>query len=161
MDTKEYKKEWYIKNKERLLEKQRLYSLNNKEKIKIYKETEKGIKSTRISRWKKKGLLGNYDEIYERYINTTNCDLCNVILTIDKKITKTTKSMDHNHITGEFRNIVCHKCNMKPKLKIYICKSKSGHKGISYDKNKWRYKGKKFSSKIDCLCYKFIMLLKG
>ena len=60
------------------------------------------------------GLIHNdYDELYEKYINTEYCELCNVNLTEDKRTTKTTRCLDHDHQTGLLRNIVCHCCNVK------------------------------------------------
>ena len=161
----ENKKEWYIRNRDEKLKYQKEYSKNNKHIISAYRETEAYKKSFHLTNWKGKGVKGNYDEIYERYINTTNCDMCGVSLTIGKKITSTTKCMEHDHISGEFRGICCHKCNMKPHLKKKYANNTSGHKNISYDKEcgKWRYtrggKKKRFKSKTDCLCYKFIRIL--
>jgi len=71
-----------------------------------YQKTEAGKKSMRISSWKKQGLISNdYNKIYDLYINTTNCDLCKTDLS------KVKKCLEHNHNTGEFRNIVCNRCN--------------------------------------------------
>ena len=131
--SKKNNKKWYLNNKDKHLLKSKIWHLNNPDKVKIkqkkymdnhknekkirdkkYSLTEKGKKNRKINRWKDHGLIGNYNEIYERYLNTENCDNCNVKLTINKKYnTKTTKCMDHNHITGEFRNILCHSCNIK------------------------------------------------
>lgn len=118
MDIKEYQKLWYQKNKSRLLEKQKEYDEKNKDKIKEYykqyNETEKGIKGNRISNWKFKGVIHqNFDELYEKYINTEFCELCSVKLTEDKRTTHTTRCLDHCHESGEFRNVVCHRCNTK------------------------------------------------
>jgi hypothetical protein len=41
-----------------------------------------------------------------------NCDLCNVELCDGNKLPNR-KCMEHNHDTGEFRNIVCNSCNCK------------------------------------------------
>ncbi len=92
------------------------YREKNKEKIAEYKRlwrlTASGRKSNRISHWKFRGVIHpNFDELYEKFINTELCELCNVQLTEDKDKTKTTRCLDHDHITGEFRNIVCHSCN--------------------------------------------------
>ena len=59
-------------------------------------------------RWKRCGLImDNFEEIYNNYIIATNCDLCG------KEFTNTRdRHMEHNHQTGEFRNIVCRSCNM-------------------------------------------------
>ena len=46
-----------------------------------YRKSEKGKKTCKIKSWKQRGLItDNYDKIYERYMNTTNCDICNSIL---------------------------------------------------------------------------------
>lgn len=45
------------------------------------------------------------------YVNTTHCDCCNIQL-ITGKTGGSHKVMDHNHKTGEFRNILCHNCNI-------------------------------------------------
>jgi hypothetical protein len=59
--------------------------------------------------WKKRGLIvtdEEFEEIYNKYIVATHCELC------DKKFPNTQdRQMDHNHTTGEFRNIVCQRCN--------------------------------------------------
>ena len=84
-----------------------------REKRKIQREEDPTyIKNCKKTSWKTAGLnMEHFEEIYERYISTTHCDLCKVELTKDKKTTKTTKCMDHSHITGEFRNVLCHTCN--------------------------------------------------
>ena len=89
-----------------------------KEFHKTYKkDRSKYHKSDTIYNWKKRGLIETddytYDSLYDCYMTTTDCQLCEVELTIDKKRTSTTKCMDHSHETNIFRNIVCHSCNMK------------------------------------------------
>ena len=80
-------------------------------------------KSDTIYNWKKRGLIcDNIDEIYDRYTNATNCELCNRQFAIRRY-------MDHNHQTGAFRNIVCNSCNMSDT--DIITKTKSGHQYIS------------------------------
>ena len=112
-DRKEYNKEYYEKNKEILLQKKKEYYENNRDKIKEYRQTEQGKKIYRISNWKSSGVIHqNFDELYEKYINTEYCELCNIKLTEDKKTTKTTRVLDHDHESGEFRNIICHSCNV-------------------------------------------------
>ena len=94
-DRKEYNKEYYHKNKQ-------------------YRQTPQRIKLRRIRDWKSRGVIHqNFDELYEKFINTEYCELCNIKLTIDKKTTKTTRVLDQDHKTGEFRNILCHSCNIK------------------------------------------------
>ena len=108
------KKAKYKENYEKRKEYHRQYREKNKEKRKEYYQTPAGKKSRRISDWKRYNIKhDNYDELYERYLNTEFCELCNIKLTEDKVKTKTTRCLDHCHETGEFRNIVCHSCNIK------------------------------------------------
>ena len=65
-------------------------------------------KSTMIYKWKKSGLIyDNYDELYDVYINTMECQHCQTEFT-----KKNCRCMDHNHETGLFRKIVCNRCNV-------------------------------------------------
>ena len=116
---REYDRQYYENNKEKNLEKMRLYRENNKKQIRQYNRTPKRIEGSRISNWKKYGvkLPDDYPDwsiFYdEEYMKTTHCEECLVELTEDKRNTPTTKVLDHNHQTGEFRNIICHACNIK------------------------------------------------
>ena len=72
-------------------------------------ELYKNHKSSKRKDWKKLGIKideDDFDYVYNEYIHATNCDLCNKLFlnTIDR-------CLDHNHETGEIRNIVCNKCN--------------------------------------------------
>ena len=53
----------------------------DKEKWKVYYENRKkilatpeGKKSQNISSWKRRGLIDDYDKVYEKYLNTDNCE---------------------------------------------------------------------------------------
>ena len=59
--------------------------------------------------WKYQGLVtDNFEGIYLWSINCEQCEVCNKTFTILQD-----RQMDHNHKTGEFRDILCHKCNLK------------------------------------------------
>ena len=112
-EMKQNSKEHYEENREKKLQYQKQYYEENKEKQKEYQrnynKTEKGKKSAMISGWKSKGLIeDDYDSIYDRYINTHECDCCK------KPIHQGLGSrvMDHCHKTGKFRNVLCHNCNI-------------------------------------------------
>ena len=97
-----------------------------------------------ICRWKEQGLIGDYEAIYNRFINTNNCDLCNILLKRGKGGSNI-KCMEHNHTTGEFRGICCHKCNMN--MFDVKCRSnnKLNEKYIMYHQNKYRVRIKKIN----------------
>lgn len=108
-------REYYLKNKEEIKIKKKKYNDEHKEeraeKQKLYRKTEAGVKAERTSRWRFRGLKGDIDEIYEIYKNTEECDNCGIKLIVGGINQCNTKVMDHSHITGEFRNILCISCN--------------------------------------------------
>jgi hypothetical protein len=108
-----------IKDKERKKEIDRRYRENNKEQIKesnrVYRQTEKGKKSNRIKLWRKKGVIGDYDKLYEKYVNTDKCEICKSVFKSDFY-----RCLDHDHETGEFRYVLCRACNNKDAWKNKI-----------------------------------------
>ena len=121
-NNKEYSKKWRDNNKE-YAERRKGYEKKwreeNKEKVKGYQEynqTPKGKRVNRIGHLKSRGMIepdGGWETFMEKVENTKSCDLCGIELTIDKIMTKTTRCVDHSHITNLFRNVVCHSCNAK------------------------------------------------
>ena len=110
---KQIDKEYREKNKEKLKDQKKEYYEKNLDKITNHYKTPECRKIARISKWRRRGVIcDDFDELYERYLNTELCELCNCELTIGKR-TKTTKCLDHDHETGKFRNILCHSCNIK------------------------------------------------
>ena len=118
------------KNKEKIRQKDKVYReknkdkrkeylKKNKEKTKRYNQTPQAIKSMRISQWKYRGIIcDNWDALYNHYLKTSYCDICKVKLTCDKVSTATTKCCDHDHsiiARPNFRNILCHSCNVRVK----------------------------------------------
>ena len=120
-------------------------------------------KYDRIQNWKKRGLIGDYDLIYDRYMNTSHCDKCGVSFEFKKKC------MDHCHTTGEFRNILCIKCNSTMLDNKIMSNNISGYKNISWNKldNNWKFSKRingiryqKQNKNINLLhWYKFVLLL--
>ena len=171
-------KKYYQDNKEHLLKKQNEYNSENKEmilkKAKEYSKRPEVIerkriyaltKDVKVKGWIKKGLLDDVDMVWDRYCNTEFCDVCCVKLIQEGPICSARKCMDHDHKTGKFRNILCHSCNMDPSRREMNINNNSGHNGIhknnTKDGIKWSYKGsKRFKSKIDALCWKYITILR-
>ena len=64
-------------------------------------------KAGMIWHWKKRGLIyDDYDALYETYIKTMQCGHCQTEFTKNNR-----RCLDHDHTTGLFRKIVCHRCN--------------------------------------------------
>ena len=114
-------KQYYIDNKEVRNNYNRQYQEAHKEQQRQYNRTPGRKKTMRISGWKKNGvkLPDDYPDwslfYEEEYMKATHCEECFVELTEDKYNTSTTKVLDHSHTTGDFRNILCHACNIKRK----------------------------------------------
>ena len=116
-------KKWREENKEQIKKQKKTFAKKyyeeNKEQIKEnskeYRQTEKGKRSGKVNNWKQYGMIepeGGWEAFVIMVENTTNCELCNVELTTDKVRTKTTRCVDHSHITNLFRNVVCNSCNI-------------------------------------------------
>ena len=103
-NNKEEKKEYREKNKEKIKE----YYENNKKKRKEYRLSPSGKKSETICKWKQRGLIhDNYEELYDKYLNTTECEICKYVFD-----NTNWRCLDHDHETNLFRQILCFKCNV-------------------------------------------------
>ena len=156
-----------VQSKEEKAAYQKEYKMKNKEKIAAQKKEYKknNPKIFTINNWRCRGLIGDLDAIYERYINTTHCDECHIELCSGMKGSNK-KTMDHCHVSGEFRNILCNTCNSQRQLKSK--NNTTGHPNIFRIYDSWQFmkmiNRKKYTfsrkSKIDCICYKYIFILK-
>ncbi len=111
-NKKEYMKEYYQKNKQKRQVYDKEYRKKNKEKINEYKKTDENyIKSTRIGKWRNRGVISeDYNKLYEYYLSIQECENCGIELNQEGDY-KTRKCLDHDHNTGLFRNILCDYCN--------------------------------------------------
>ena len=103
-------------------------------------------KSRTRADWRHKGLIlsskEEFDEIYIRYINSTNCEKCG-----NEYKSNQDRQMDHSHEIhdkyGYFRNILCRSCNGKRRKiqtnntsgypNIYKCLSKECTQGYFWE----------------------------
>tara|TARA_R110002049_G_scaffold303820_1_gene498433 strand:+ start:371 stop:841 length:471 start_codon:yes stop_codon:yes gene_type:complete len=121
--NKEQSKQYREKNKEKMKEYMKEYNPNNKEKQKEYfqkyYQTPKGKKKRRIANWKHVKIVPNcsWDEFYDKWEKSTNCEDCGVVMTVDRYNTSTTKCPDHDHSITDgrpnFRGFVCNGCNTR------------------------------------------------
>jgi len=84
--------------------------LQNNERSRLYmanKTPEERKISNRKRNWRRVGLKGDVNEIHDIFMNTTHCHYCNKKFTEDDR-----KSMEHDHLSGHFRCVCCHRCNM-------------------------------------------------
>ena len=98
------KKDYYKKNREVKIEYMKNY----------YKCPEKK-KAHNIAVWKNIGLISeDYDALYEKWYSTDKCELCDTPITSGRGLIGK-KHLDHDHKTGQFRNILCGMCNINLK----------------------------------------------
>ena len=106
-----------------------------------YNQSPAGKKRMRICTWKRGGIISNdWDATYEKFMNTLNCENteCNVLLTIDRYRTTTSKCLDHDHsIINEYniRAVLCHRCNVNNNST-----NTSGIPNVSRHRKIWRYR---------------------
>ena len=123
------------------------------------------------AKWKYRGLIcregETYDDIYDKVFSATNCELCNL------SFENNTPEMDHDHISGYFRKVLCRSCNASylQRSKSSYKNNKTGHRHIGYREKRGYYTvskrvngktlgSREFRNKIDAICYKYILLLK-
>ena len=132
-----------VRDKEKIKAWNKAYYLKNIEKskayMKAYYQTPAGKKTTKICSWKNQGIhVDNFDELYKKYLEATNCKKCKKKF-INGKFNRLTKCADHDHNLefNNFRAFLCSSCNSNDNSS-----NSSGTPNVSYDKygNRWRYK---------------------
>ena len=143
--TKARNKAYKEENKEKIKTSNKAYKEKpeNKEKIKVCKETPERIKSQKISNWKHGKIISDdWDATYDWVMNTKNCQKCNVLL--ENGTGSKGKCLDHDHSITDGPNtraVLCMPCNIH-----------EGHKRHA-SKEEW---DKHRKEKIKCDCGTFI-----
>lgn len=104
---KEYRKQYYLKNKEKELKYQKQQRLNNPEYIKQYYKTLKGKETQRRADLKLRyGItIEDYDQMFE--LQNGKCKVCGSEDNGNKRF-----HIDHNHKSGKIRGLLCNRCNL-------------------------------------------------
>jgi hypothetical protein len=129
-------KEWYKQNKDRINKMRKdNYKILNPPKDRVVKErflphseymrryneiirgkptfltTQEKEKRARLSSWISRGIrFSDSDKVYEEYITSTNCNICNRHYTKGNSSHK--KVLEHDHESGYVRFICCQRCNL-------------------------------------------------
>ncbi len=113
IQVREYHRRWRAKNKEKYNALGKKWKNANKDKLKEhfnkYRQSPKGIKMRRIHGWRQQGIKcdGEWDELYEWYQTTTNCNICGASFQDVKRC------LDHDHTIEGYnvRQVLCYSCN--------------------------------------------------
>jgi len=114
-----YMKAWRAANKEKISAYNKEWNKANKEAVsawhKAYNQTDLGIKKRRMNNWRFRGVNDVNEELYEYYKNCVKCEACGNSFTESSN-----KCLDHDHKTGDFRQVLCRGCNNHDSWRVKI-----------------------------------------
>lgn len=115
----EYRKEYYIKNREDVLENKKKYYMDNIEKISTYSKNNRSYDPDCKREYHLKKRYGITHDEYMKLLEEQGgkCSICGK--EPKNRIGKTNMNhkyslfVDHNHVTGKVRGLLCQHCNVK------------------------------------------------
>ena len=125
MTKKDYQKQWKLDNKKKIIEYSKQYYLDNKEKMLEHDKQWRVDNSEKIVERSKQWYFNNKERLIEYYLEKKyditleqynelliKQDFCCAIC--GKHVSKCKKrlAVDHDHITGEVRGLLCMQCNI-------------------------------------------------
>ena len=108
----DYQKQYRLKNKERISKNQRRWKKENKELCRIksieWANTHKEQRKLTLRKFQLKKFYGLSIDQFQKMLSNQNncCALCSNEFKSDSDT-----SVDHNHTTGNVRQLLCKKCN--------------------------------------------------
>lgn len=126
----------YSKNKKKTLTEEQKIKIREKQKLAKRRETAKRTEEQKEQRrikehignldedkyflvkfkaWRRENIkIPDKEEFKKIWMETTHCQLCDVEL-IDKQVKSSSnrKCLEHDHESGYWRSICCHRCNMR------------------------------------------------
>jgi len=89
---------------EKQIEAKRVY---NREWKKKNKDRPSVVRTRTLCNWRTRKVKGDLKTFYdEKYINATHCEVCEKVFKCRRD-----RCMDHDHSTGNIRQIICFSCN--------------------------------------------------
>ena len=100
--------QYYQKHKEEILLKRKQYYAANKEKIRVYQQTQRQQYPRKVKDANMRARHGISLHEYEQrfYMQGGICKICQCQLFLDKA-----SHLDHDHLTGQLRGFLCVHCN--------------------------------------------------
>ena len=107
LENQDYNKQYFEKNKERLIE-------NGRKRVAENPEACKKINTK--STWKHLGIICDFEEVYNHYINCHRCEYCDTEFKSSKD-----RCLDHDHSIidrNNVRGVLCNQCNLTDVLDV-------------------------------------------
>jgi len=112
--TREYQRQWRIRNSARMSEYQKQYRSENRERLLEYDRTKRDTTANYETHGRKHHLRRKYGITIEKYAEMLRLQdgRCAICKTDNPGKGKRHFHVDHDHLSGKVRGLLCVKCNM-------------------------------------------------